>query len=35
MNGWEIAGIVVAVIILALLLMNAKDLYRYLKISNM
>jgi hypothetical protein len=35
MNGWEIAGIVIAVIAVLFLLMNAKDLYRYIKISNM
>lgn len=35
LNGWEIAGIVIAVIIILFLLMNAKDLYRYLKISSM
>lgn len=35
MNGWEIAGIVIAVIIILFLLTNAKDLYRYIKISNM
>jgi hypothetical protein len=35
MNGWEIAGIVILVIIVLFLLMNAKDLSRYLKISNM
>jgi hypothetical protein len=35
MNGWEIAGIVVGVIIVLFLLMNAKDLYRYIKINSM
>jgi hypothetical protein len=35
MNAWEIAGIVIAVIVVLFLLMNAKDLYRYIKISNM
>jgi hypothetical protein len=35
MNGWEIAGIVVGVIIILFLLLNAKDLFRYIKISNM
>jgi hypothetical protein len=35
MSGWEITGIVLGIIILGLLIMNAKDLYRYLKISNM
>jgi hypothetical protein len=35
MNGWEIFGIVVAAIAILLFLMNVKDLYRYIKISNM
>jgi hypothetical protein len=35
MSGWEITGIILGVIILGLLIMNAKDLYRYIKISNM
>jgi hypothetical protein len=35
MNGWEIAGIVIAAIIVLLLLMNAKDIYRYVRISSM
>lgn len=35
MSGREITGIVLGIIILGLLIMNAKDLYRYLKISNM
>jgi hypothetical protein len=35
MSGWEITGIVLGIIILGLLIMNAKDLYRYFKISNM
>jgi hypothetical protein len=35
MSGWEITGIILGVIILGLLIMNAKDLYRYFKISNM
>ncbi|KAF0123360.1 MAG: hypothetical protein FD139_235 [Methylocystaceae bacterium] len=35
MSGWEITGIVLGLIILGLLIMNAKDLYRYIKISNM
>lgn len=35
MSGWEITGIVLGVIILGLLIMNARDLYRYIKISNM
>jgi hypothetical protein len=35
MSGWEITGIVLGIIILLLLVMNAKDLWRYIKISNM
>jgi hypothetical protein len=35
MSGWEITGIVLVVIIVGLLIMNAKDIYRYIKISNM
>jgi hypothetical protein len=35
MNGWEIAGIVIVAIIILFLLFNAKDLYRYIKISSM
>jgi hypothetical protein len=35
MSGWEITGIVVGIIILLLLVINAKDLWRYIKISNM
>lgn len=35
MSGWEIIGIILGIIVLVLLIMNAKDLYRYLKISNM
>ena len=35
MSGWEITGIVLGLIILVLLVMNAKDLWRYIKISNM
>lgn len=35
MSGWEIAGIILGLIVLGLLIMNAKDLYRYIKISNM
>jgi hypothetical protein len=35
MSGWEITGIVLGIIILILLVINAKDLYRYIKISNM
>ncbi len=35
MSGWEITGIVLGIIILILLVINAKDLWRYIKISNM
>jgi hypothetical protein len=35
MSGWAIFGTVVAVIVVLGLLMNAKDLYRYIKIRNM
>lgn len=35
MNGWQIAGIVIGVIIVLLVLMNARDLYRYMKINSM
>ena len=35
MSGWEITGIVLGIIILLLLVMNSKDLWRYIKISNM
>ena len=35
MSGWEITGIVVGIIILLLLVINAKDIWRYIKISNM
>ena len=35
MSGWEIAGIVLGLIVLGLLVMNARDIYRYIKISNM
>ena len=35
MNGLEIAGVVVGAIIVVGLLVNAKDLLRYFKISSM
>ena len=35
MSGWEITGIILGIIILLLLVINAKDLWRYIKISNM
>lgn len=35
MSGWEIFWIIVAVLILALILTNLRDLLRYLKIRSM
>ncbi len=35
MSGWAIFGIIVALVIVLLLAMNAKDLRRYFKISHM
>ena len=35
MSGWSILGIIVAVLVVALVVMNAKDLYRYIKINMM
>lgn len=35
MGGFEMFGIAVGVVILLLLIMNGKDLWRYIKISNM
>jgi hypothetical protein len=35
MNGWEIAGVVILAIIVLELLINIKDLFRYIKISSM
>ncbi len=35
MTGWEVFWIVIAVIVVALLLFNLRDLYRYIKISSM
>ncbi len=35
MNGLEIAGVVIGAIVLVGVLVNAKDLFRYLKISSM
>ena len=35
MSGREITGIIIGVLLLLLLLMNAKDLYRYVKITLM
>lgn len=34
MNGWEVLGIVVAAIFVLLLVTNARDLYRYIKINS-
>jgi hypothetical protein len=35
MSGWEIFGTVLGLIIIALILMNLRDIYRYIKISIM
>lgn len=35
MNGWEIAGIVILALIVLAVLINMKDLVRYIKIRNM
>jgi hypothetical protein len=35
MNGWEIAGLVIVAIILLEILINIKDIFRYVKISSM
>ena len=35
MSGWAIFWIVVALVVLLLLMMNAKDLMRYFRISHM
>lgn len=35
MSGWEIFGIVVAVLLVLLILVNLRDLIRYLKIRSM
>ncbi len=35
MSGWEIFGIVVAVLLALLILVNLRDLIRYLKIRSM
>jgi len=35
MNGWEITGIVIGVLILLGIVVNFKDLVRYFKISSM
>ncbi len=35
MSGWEIFGTVLGLIIIALIVMNLRDIYRYIKISIM
>ena len=35
MTGWEIFGTVLGIIVIALILMNLRDIYRYIKISIM
>jgi hypothetical protein len=35
MSGWEIFGTILGLIIIALILMNLRDIYRYIKISIM
>jgi multisubunit Na+/H+ antiporter MnhC subunit len=35
MSGLEITAIVIGVLLLALILMNMRDLWRYIKISSM
>ena len=35
MNGWQIAGLVVLVLIVLVVLMNARDIARYLRIRSM
>jgi hypothetical protein len=35
MSGWEIFWTVLGLIIIALILMNLRDIYRYIKISMM
>ncbi|CAN2536651.1 hypothetical+protein [Methylocapsa aurea] len=35
MNGWEIAGAIIGVVLVIVVLANIKDLCRYLKISSM
>jgi hypothetical protein len=35
MTGWEIFGTVLGIIVIALILMNLRDIYRYIKISMM
>jgi hypothetical protein len=35
MSGWEIFWTVIGLIVIALILMNLRDIYRYIKISIM
>jgi hypothetical protein len=35
MSGWEIFGTILGLIVVALILMNLRDIYRYIKISIM
>lgn len=35
MSGWEIFGIILVLIVIALILMNLRDIYRYIKITMM
>ncbi len=35
MSGWEIFGTVLGLIIIGLIVMNLRDIYRYIKISMM
>jgi hypothetical protein len=35
MTGWEIFGIVLGLVVLALIVFNFRDLCRYIKISSM
>ena len=35
LGGWQITGIVVGVLLVVVLLLTAKDIIRYIKISNM
>ena len=35
MSGWEIFGTILGLIIIALIVMNLRDIYRYIKITMM
>jgi hypothetical protein len=35
MSGWEIFGTILGLIIIALVVMNLRDIYRYIKITMM